>query len=104
MKPVTEEYLTLPKSIPVLPDNTDRRWAGSGAQRYADLLEEQYAIPKTSITKDVLPEARDLLSLALPRINAGELQAAELAMPVYLRNKVAQTTAERESAKRAKAP
>jgi tRNA A37 threonylcarbamoyladenosine modification protein TsaB len=49
------------------------------------------------------PDAYDLISLALPKVQSGELQAAEHAMPVYLRNKVADTTEERELAKQTKA-
>ncbi|MGK0231165.1 MAG: tRNA threonylcarbamoyladenosine biosynthesis protein TsaB [Gammaproteobacteria bacterium] len=103
MKPVTEEYLCPPESIPALPKDAHRSWAGSGAQRYSDLLSEQYAVPMESIRKDMWPDAYDLISLALPKVQSGELQAAEHAMPVYLRNKVADTTEERELAKQTKA-
>ncbi|MFT5895156.1 MAG: tRNA threonylcarbamoyladenosine biosynthesis protein TsaB [bacterium] len=102
MSPVTQECLCSPESIPVLPENLDRKWAGSGAQRYANLLAEQYAVPRASIKIDMWPDAYDLISLALPKVESGELQAAEQALPVYLRNKVADTTAERELVQQAK--
>jgi tRNA threonylcarbamoyladenosine biosynthesis protein TsaB len=102
MNPITEECLCFPESIPVMPEDVNRRWAGSGAQRYADILAEHYALPIESIRSDSWPDAYDLISLAIPRVQAGELQSAEQASPVYLRNKVADTTAERELAKQAK--
>lgn len=101
-EPVGEEILCRPDSIPSLSETPSRRWAGSGAQRYAGMLEAQYAVPLASIRTDIWPNAYDLISLAMPRIHSGELQAAEHAMPVYLRNKVADTTVERALAKQAK--
>lgn len=74
-------------------------WAGSGAEQYAEILRSQYSVEANQIAANVWPHAENLLALALPRVMAGELRAAEDAMPVYLRNKVAQTTAEREAAK-----
>jgi len=99
MSPVTKECLCSPMGIPVLPKNPSRKWAGSGAQRYSDSLGEHYSVPLESIRTDIWPEACDLISLATPKVLAGELLSAELASPVYLRNKVAETTAERELAK-----
>lgn len=102
MEPVTQECLCLPEGIPVMPEDLDRRWAGSGAQRYADILAEHYSVSTESIRSDSWPDAYDLITLAIPKVQAGELLPAEQASPVYLRNKVADTTAERELAKQAK--
>lgn len=103
MSPITQECLCSPSAIPVLPEDQKRSWAGSGAQRYSDLLSEHYAVPMESIRTDMWPNAYDLISLALPKVQSGELQPAEQASPVYLRNKVADTTAERDLARQAKA-
>lgn len=103
MSPATQESLCSPSGIPALPEDLKRSWAGSGAQRYSELLSEHYAVPMESIRTDMWPNAYDLISLALPKAQSGELQPAEQASPVYLRNKVADTTAERELAKQAKA-
>ena len=42
-----------------------------------------------------LPDAQDVVSLALPRMARGETVSANDVEPVYLRDKVALTTAER---------
>ncbi|MDP2752233.1 MAG: tRNA (adenosine(37)-N6)-threonylcarbamoyltransferase complex dimerization subunit type 1 TsaB [Rhodocyclaceae bacterium] len=44
---------------------------------------------------DVLPTARAIATLAAPRLQRGEGVAAALAIPIYVRDKVAKTTAER---------
>ena len=102
MSPVTEEFLCRPDKLPDLLNIIERRWAGSGAERYSDVLSEKYAVPIEAIRKDVWPNALDLIALAIPKVQAGQLKPSEMAMPVYLRNKVADTTEERELAKLAK--
>jgi len=49
----------------------------------------------TSKHEGVLPDAQDVLLLGIPRIRAGDVLQADQVLPVYLRNKVAQTEAER---------
>ena len=44
---------------------------------------------------DILPHARELAVLGAPALARGEAVAADLAQPLYLRNKVAYTSAER---------
>jgi tRNA threonylcarbamoyladenosine biosynthesis protein TsaB len=44
---------------------------------------------------DAHPTARAVLKLAMPRFAAGEALDAAAALPVYLRDKVAQKTSER---------
>jgi len=51
---------------------------------------------------DALPRASALLTLAPSLIERGGLVDAALALPLYVREKVAQTTAEREAARAAK--
>jgi tRNA threonylcarbamoyladenosine biosynthesis protein TsaB len=51
---------------------------------------------------DALPRASALLALAPGLIERGALVDAALALPLYVREKVAQTTAEREAARAAK--
>lgn len=48
-----------------------------------------------------LPTADALLNLAAARLEQGQAVAAQDALPLYIRDKVAQTTAEREAAKAA---
>ncbi|MFM2112668.1 MAG: tRNA ((37)-N6)-threonylcarbamoyltransferase complex dimerization subunit type 1 TsaB, partial [Pseudomonadota bacterium] len=47
-----------------------------------------------------LPRAAAMLELASGLLRAGVATSAENALPLYVRNKVAQTTAEREQIKR----
>ncbi len=70
-------------------------WAGSGAERYSELLQENAPASAVCVRSGCLPNAVDLLTLGADKVSDGQLQAAEFASPVYLRNKVALTTAER---------
>ncbi|QGX38450.1 tRNA (adenosine(37)-N6)-threonylcarbamoyltransferase complex dimerization subunit type 1 TsaB [Permianibacter aggregans] len=68
---------------------------GSGWQTYHDALSTAVQAPLQHADQMYYPEALDMLNLALPRLTAGQGVPAEQAMPVYLRDKVAETTAER---------
>jgi tRNA threonylcarbamoyladenosine biosynthesis protein TsaB len=50
-----------------------------------------------------MPHARELALLAVPALAAGQAVPAERAQPLYLRNKVAYTSAERQAINAAKA-
>jgi tRNA threonylcarbamoyladenosine biosynthesis protein TsaB len=52
---------------------------------------------------DIMPHARELALLAAPVVASGHAVAADLAQPLYLRNKVAYTSAERQAINAAKA-
>jgi tRNA threonylcarbamoyladenosine biosynthesis protein TsaB len=52
---------------------------------------------------DVMPHARELALLAAPVVAAGHAVPADRAQPLYLRNKVAYTSAERQAINAAKA-
>lgn len=95
MMPVSDERVCPPAAIPVLPAAQTWHWAGSGAERYSELTGK-------SLVSGCQPHARDLLTIAQPQAEAGRFEPPEQAMPVYLRDKVAQTTAERESVARHK--
>ncbi|WP_353396088.1 tRNA (adenosine(37)-N6)-threonylcarbamoyltransferase complex dimerization subunit type 1 TsaB [Hydrogenophaga sp. 5NK40-0174] len=74
------------------------RWlVGNARKAYPDALD---AVEGQWL--DTVPDAEAMLSLAPSLLAAGLAEAAEQAQPVYVRDKVAQTTAERE-AQRAKA-
>lgn len=47
-----------------------------------------------SVRGDALPQAADAFALALPHFQAGQVPAADLVQPVYLRNQVALTLKE----------
>lgn len=54
---------------------------------------------KTQLTKQAMPHAKELVQLGLQDFRAGLAVSAELAQPLYLRNKIAQTTLERLQAR-----
>ena len=69
--------------------------AGSGAERYADILRTRLGGQSMPIRTGCLPQARDLLTLGKARVAERGWQPAETAVPVYLRNRVALSEAER---------
>jgi len=69
--------------------------AGAGAALYRDVLDSDTDGAKLVFRPDRWPMAVDLLALAEPRFHAGDTTEPADAMPVYLRNKVALTEAER---------
>lgn len=69
--------------------------AGSGWAVFADVLSAQYPGQVTRICADMMPQATAMLTLALPQFASGQAQAAHEAAPLYVRNRVALTAAER---------
>jgi tRNA threonylcarbamoyladenosine biosynthesis protein TsaB len=70
--------------------------AGSGWQIYAPQLSVVYGEHLQSIQPQRLPTASAILRLAQPIFARGEARPAAEAMPVYIRNRVALKTVERE--------
>ena len=78
---------------------------GSGWAVYGDILSNIYAenLVKTlpnDLHYEVTPSAKAILQLAAPIFAAGEAKPASEAMPIYIRNRVALTTIEREAGQR----
>lgn len=69
--------------------------AGSGWQLFAELLKPRCEDRIVSVSEHRHPQARHALPLAQQQFNAGLAVAAEQALPVYLRDKVAKTIIER---------
>lgn len=65
--------------------------AGDGFAAYASVLQSRFAVADDA----VLPTAEAVARLAVPRFARGEGQLAIAAAPLYVRDKVALTTAER---------
>lgn len=74
-----------------------RQVAGTALRAFAGRLQTGAA----AASPDALPRAKALLPLARAAWARGDAVDAALALPVYLRDKVAQTTAEREAVRRA---
>ncbi len=74
--------------------------AGSGWQAYGAALHERLAAELSTVDGEALPNAADALALAAPEFAAGRVLDGAALLPVYLRNRVALTTAEQQAARR----
>ncbi len=92
---IIEPSLYKPDAVPAI-EGTDWVGAGSGWQTYAEQLGNIYAGQLQSTQPQLLPFATAILKLALPIFAKGEARPASEAMPIYIRNRVALKTAERE--------
>jgi tRNA threonylcarbamoyladenosine biosynthesis protein TsaB len=72
---------------------------GSGWDQFNAAMNEVYAGQLVQTITGVFPLARHMAELAAPRFSRGEGHPAHEAAPLYIRNKVALTTREREAAK-----
>jgi len=79
----------------LVPQGACLRLAGNAYDVYEPRLRHLCALERVS----ALPTADALLRLAPALLAQGQAVTAELAMPLYIRDKVAQTTAEREAAR-----
>ena len=85
-----------PEAIPV-PENSHWIGAGSGFMAYGTALSRRLGARLDSIHAEIQPDAGIMLKLALPRLAAGEGIDPADAAPLYVRNKIALTTSERNA-------
>ena len=80
--------LCKPDAVPELPAGT---WAGcgSGFSVYRAALESCYAGKLARVIENLVPHAREIAVLAAAEFGRGGAVSAELAAPLYVRNKVA---------------
>lgn len=92
----SEPCLCKPEAAPAV---TGEGWfaVGSGFAVNGTALEARYAGQLSGIDGTVVPQAAAIAALAVRRLARGEGADAALALPLYLRDKVALTTAEREA-------
>jgi tRNA threonylcarbamoyladenosine biosynthesis protein TsaB len=85
-----------PEAVPKL---TGSGWtgAGSGWAAYADVLGACYHGQIATTLPNEYPHAQAIAELALPVFAAGQGKPAAEAAPIYIRNKVALKTSEREA-------
>lgn len=81
----------------VLPEDGPWFAAGDGFLAYPALAS---ALPWSASDATIVPDARDIAALALPRLAAGEAVDAAHALPLYVRHRIALTTAERQAGQR----
>lgn len=84
-----------PPAMVPLPAGGDWVGCGDGFAAYGPVLGERLGNSLTAVEAWVLPTAAAVARLAAPRLARGEGVAAEFAAPLYVRDKVAYTTAER---------
>ncbi len=68
---------------------------GSGFDAYETVLAGRYAGQLTRVVPGLYPRAREVVQLAVGKFMRGEGMAAENALPIYLRDKVALKESER---------
>ena len=85
---VGAEQVIAPGGVP-LPEGTDWVGAGSGWDQYHALLSARLGKQIARWQKQVNPRARFIAELAVAGYRAGQIVAAEQALPVYLRDDVA---------------
>lgn len=88
-----EEQVITPNAL-ILPNDKEWLAVGSGWSAYPDLAERAKWIVQ-AIYPDCLPSAEFIAQLAWQDYLAGKALPPEQAQPIYLRNKIAQTTQER---------
>lgn len=94
LHPVGEETVCAPAAVPV-PDGAGWFGVGSGWDAYADALAARCGTALAATRGDRRPQAFDIALLAAAAVARGEALAPELALPVYLRDRVADKPSER---------
>lgn len=89
MRAADEECVAVPAAVPQ-PAGSGWVGAGTGWSRYEDILTERIGDALAACLGHALPAARDLLPTAAAAFGAGEAVPAEQALPVYLRDRVAE--------------
>jgi tRNA threonylcarbamoyladenosine biosynthesis protein TsaB len=90
-----EPGLYKPDAVPLI-EGAGWVGAGSGWQTYNEQLSTVYTEQLQAVQPQLLPSATAILELARPIFANGEAKPAGEAMPIYIRNRVALKTAERE--------
>ena len=96
-QPLDQERVARAEDL-MLPQAASWNVIGSGWSAYRDALRARLPGEPLWAHGDAFPQARDVARLALPHFESGDVLPPERALPVYLRDKVALTTAEREAA------
>jgi tRNA threonylcarbamoyladenosine biosynthesis protein TsaB len=99
-------WKTLDAPMLTTPEQLAERWRSCAPEAVAGnaiaVFGERLAAGAARLAPEALPRARAMLPLARAAWAAGGALDAALALPLYLRDKVAQTTAERDATRAAK--
>ncbi|CAL94328.1 tRNA (adenosine(37)-N6)-threonylcarbamoyltransferase complex dimerization subunit type 1 TsaB [Azoarcus olearius] len=93
LRELTAPACSLPQELAL--GEGDWNGIGSAFAAYGDALAERWPGRWLGIAPDAVPRAEDVAVLAAQACRAGRLLAPEDAVPLYVRDKVALTTAER---------
>lgn len=93
---VVEPCLCKPAEAPALSGN-DWVGVGSGFAAHGEALQARYAANLCALDSSIVPQASAIAELAATGFARGEGVDAALALPLYLRDKVALKTSEREA-------
>jgi tRNA threonylcarbamoyladenosine biosynthesis protein TsaB len=96
---INEPSLYKPDAVPLI-EGAGWVGAGSGWQTYTEQLGVIYTEQLQAVQPQLLPSATAILELARPIFANGEAKPAGEAMPIYIRNRVALKTVEREQGQR----
>jgi tRNA threonylcarbamoyladenosine biosynthesis protein TsaB len=88
VEPISEEAVCAPAAL-TLPAAACIG-LGNGFSAYQEQLLNRLADQLTEFDADCWPDARSVIRLAMASVERGELDAAEQALPRYIRNQVAQ--------------
>ena len=105
---ISETRVCKPEAAPILAAGAskinmlEKQWvgAGSGWAVYGEILSSIYVKNLIKTNADITPTAEAILQLAKPIFAAGEAKPASEAAPIYIRNRVALTTQQREQGER----
>lgn len=103
-----ETQVCKPEATPLLASRAsqmmmhEKAWVGvgSGWAVYGEILSTNYAQNLSKVLVEITPSAAAILRLAKPIFAAGLAKPASEAAPIYVRNRVALTLAEREAGQR----
>ncbi len=84
-----------PQNVPAV-EGVDWTGVGTAWKVYDEILREQYPQQMTKILPEMTPKAEAIMRLAMPIFERGEAISASDAKPIYIRNRVALTSKERE--------
>ena len=97
-KELSATQVCKPQDSPVLA--REAVGVGSGWIVYGEILSKVYAKNLLKVLENITPKAEAILQLAAPIFAAGQAKPASEAMPIYIRNRVALTSAERQAGQR----
>ena len=92
---VSEPSLSKPDEVPAV-EGGDWFGAGSGFAAHGDVLQQRYAGRLQGVDSAAIPQAAAIAVLGAAQFAKGKGLDAALALPLYLRDKVALKTSERE--------